>query len=319
MRTSLQFRYTIGVITTLTGENDVLRQEALGQITAAFLAEHGDMGLERLDGEETDYARMHEAAQGLPFLVSRKLVVLRKPSANKEFVEKFEQFAGDVAETNDVVLVEPKLDKRLGYYKQLKKGTDFKEFAMLDANGLARYLSDYAKEQGGLLSSGDARLLIDRVGSNQLTLLHEVDKLLAHAQHINREAIELLSERTPQSSIFELLDAAFAGNAGRAMALYQEQRAARVEPQQIIAMLVWQLHILALVKTAGQRSADAIAKEAKISPFTVSKSQGLARRISLSQLKALVTDLRTFDVRLKSEALSADEVVQFYLLKLATQ
>lgn len=307
------------MITTLTGENDVLRQEALRHITAHFLNEHDEMGLERLDGEEASYERMHEAAQSLPFLVSKKLVVLRAPSANKDFVEHFEQFVGDIAETNDVVLVEPKLDKRLSYYKQLKKETDFKEFAVLDANGLARYLVDYAKGQGGTLQPNDVRLLIDRVGTNQLTLQHEVDKLLAYNSQIDRTAIELLTERTPQSNVFELLEAAFAGNAKRALQLYKEQREARVEPQQIIAMLVWQLHILAIVKTAGERSADAIAKEAKISPFTVRKTQGLARQISVARLKQLITSLREFDVRLKSEAINADEVTQFYLLKLATQ
>lgn len=306
------------MITTLAGENDVLRQEALRQITADFLAEYGDMGLERLDGEEADYARMHEAAQSLPFLASKKLVVLRAPSSNKDFVEQFEQFQADVAETNDVVLVEPKLDKRLSYYKQLKKDTEFCEFAVLDGNGLARYLSDYAKGQGGVLGSSDARLLVDRVGTNQLTLQHEVDKLVAYNPKIDRASIELLTERTPQSSIFELLDAAFAGNSRRAMALYEEQRAARVEPQQIIAMLVWQLHILAVVKTAGQRSADNIARDAKIKPYTVQKTQNLARRISLAQLKQLITDLREFDVRLKSESISADEVVRYYLLSLAS-
>ena len=306
------------MITTLTGENDVLRQQALGKLVDSFVTEHGDMALERLDGEEASYERMHEAAQSLPFLVPRKLVVLRSPSTNKEFTEQFETFVKDVAETNDVVLVEPKLDKRLGYYKQLKKLTDFKEFNVLDGPALQRYASDYAKEQGGMLSSADARLLIDRVGTNQLTLQHEIDKLLAYNPKITRASIELLTDRTPQSSIFELLDAAFAGDARRALSLYSEQRAERVEPQQILAMLVWQLHILAIVKTAGERSADLVAKEAKISPFTVRKTQGLARRITLARLKRLVSDLRAFDMRLKSEGLSADEVVQYYLLNLAT-
>jgi len=305
------------MITTLTGENDVLRQDALRQIVDAFVAEHGDMALERLDGEEVSYERIHEAAQSLPFLVPRKLVVLRSPGTNKEFAEKFEQFVGDIAETNDLVIVEPKLDKRLSYYKQLKKLTDFKEFSVLDANGLVRYLADYAKGQGGVLKPNDARLLVDRVGANQLILQHETDKLLAYSPNITRESIELLTERTPQSSVFELLDAAFAGNAKRAMMLYAEQRALQVEPQQVLAMLVWQLHILAIVKTAGQRSGDMIAKEAKLSPFTIRKTQGLAGRISLAQLKKLVHDLREFDVRLKSESLNADEVVQYYLLSLA--
>lgn len=305
------------MITTLTGENDSLRQEAVRQLVDGFVAEHGDMALERLDGEETSYERMHEAAQSLPFLSPRKLIVLRAPSANKDFAEKFEDFVGDIAETNDVVLVEPKLDKRLSYYKQLKKDTDFKEFKVLDGPALERYLSEYAAKYGGNLRAADARLLVDRVGTNQLSLQHEVDKLVAYDPKISRANVELLTERTPQSSIFELLDAAFAGNARRAMAMYEEQRGQKVEPQQIIAMLVWQLHILAIVKTAGQRSADTVAKEARLSPFTVRKTQNLARRISLAQLKSLVTQLRQFDVRLKSEGLSADEVVQFYLLNLA--
>lgn len=294
-----------------------MRAEALRRITDGFVAEHTDMGLERLDGEEADYARMHEAAQSLPFLASKKLVVLRTPGANKDFVEHFEQFLGDIPETNDVVLVEPKLDKRLGYYKQLQKLTDFQEFKQLDGPALQRYLSDYAKEQGGSLSPDDARTLIDRVGTNQLTLQHEVDKLLAYNPAIDLRGIELLTERTPQSSIFELLDTAFAGNAKRTLQLYQEQRDMRVEPQQVIAMLVWQLHVLAIVKVAGQKSADAVAKDARLSPFTVRKTQNLARRITLAQLKQLVSGLREFDTRLKSEALDADEVVQYYLLRLA--
>ncbi|HSX15696.1 MAG TPA: DNA polymerase III subunit delta [Candidatus Saccharimonadales bacterium] len=305
------------MVTTLTGENDVLRQEALKRLVDSFVAEHTDMGLERLDGEDASFERMQEAAQSLPFLAPRKLVVLRAPGLNKEFAERFEQFVADVAETNDVVLVEPKLDKRLAYYKQLKKLTDFKEFPVLDGPALQRYLTEYAKQQSGVLSSGDARLLIDRVGTNQLVLQHEADKLLAYNPKIDRASIELLTERTPQSSIFELLDAAFAGNAQRALKLYAEQRAMRVEPQQILAMLVWQLHILAIVKTAGGKSSDGIAREARLSPFTVSKTQNLARRITLQQLKTLVRDLRAFDVRLKSEGLSADEVAQYYLLNLA--
>lgn len=306
------------MIITLTGENDVLRTQALRRLADTFVAEHGDMAVERLDGEEASYDRIHAAVQSLPFLVSRKLVLLRNPGVNKEFIEKFAQLTDDVAETNDVVLIESKLDKRLGYYKQLKKLTDFREFAVLDGNGLASYLVNYAKEQGGDLRALDARLLIDRVGTNQLVLQHEIDKLLSYDSKVTKQTIELLTERTPQASIFELLDAAFAGNARRTADLYAEQRAQQVEPQQMLAMVIWQLHILAIVKTAARRSADGIAKEAKLSPFTVRKAQGLAQRITLAQLKQYIRELREFDVRLKSEGLNADEVMQYYLVKLTS-
>ena len=90
-------------------------------------------------------------------------MVLRSPGAQKEFAEKLEVFVSNIADTNDVVIVEPKLDKRTAYYKSLKKLTEFRDFAVLDANGLAQSLQAYAKEQGGELSGQLARRLIDLV------------------------------------------------------------------------------------------------------------------------------------------------------------
>lgn len=305
------------MIVCLTGENDAARSSALTQFIDTFVEKQGDMAVERLDGEEVNYERMAAAASSLPFLVPRKLVLLRTPGANKEFAEKLEAFVDAVAETNDVLIVEPKLDKRLSYYKQLKKLTDFREFAVLDAAGLARFAVEYVKMRGGSLALADARFLVERIGTNQLSLTHELDKLLTHGAQITRAAIEALTEQTPQSSVFELLDAAFIGDTKRAMALYEEQRAMQVEPQQILAMLIWQINILAIVKAAGQRSPDEIAREAKLSPYTVKKTAGLAHRVSYQRLKELVTLLRELDIRMKSEAVIPDEVIRYYLLQLA--
>ena len=305
------------MIVTLTGANDFARSEALRQLVANFVAEHGEFGVEQLDGEEASVERLQEALQSLPFLADRKLVIARSPSANKQFIEQAESLLRGVPDSSDVVLVEPKLDKRLAYYKLLKKATDFRDYAELDERGLAAWASDYAKEQGGTLAHADAMFLIGRVGVGQQLLRHELDKLLAYEPSITRASIELLVEPTPQSTVFELLDAAFGGRAARAFELYREQRALKVEPQAIIAMLAWQLHVLALIKSADGRSTDDIAKQAKLNPFVVRKSAGLARALSLDSLKRLIADLLALDRNLKTSAIDADEAVQFYLLALS--
>ena len=306
------------MIVTLTGANSFGLKQELDLIVRAFLAEHDAMGLERIDGEEAEYDRLSEALTSLPFLADKKLVVLRTPGANKQFVEKAEKLLADVPETTDVLLLEPKLDKRSAYYKLLKKATEYHEFPELDTNGLARWLSDRAKAAGGSLGAGDARLLVERVGANQQLLSNELEKLLAYDPKISRQTIELLTEPTPQSSVFELLEAAFNGNARRTMALYEEQHSMKVEPQQIIAMLAWQLHIIALIKTAGRRTPDQVAKEAKISPYVAKKSAAIARKISAGEFKELLQELLWIDMRLKRESLDADEVMRHYLLKLAS-
>jgi DNA polymerase-3 subunit delta len=304
------------MVITLTGTNHFLLKQELAMLVAAFVTEYGDMALEQLDGEEASFERLHESVQSLPFLSAKKLVVLRDPGKQKKFAEQINDVLADIAETNDVIIVESKLDKRLTYYKTLKKQTDFREFAELDIKGLARWAKVYAEQQGGRLAPGDATLLIDRIGPNQEALQHEIDKLLAYDPMITPESIILLTELLPQSTVFELLDAAFNGNAKRAAQLYEEQRALKVEPLAITAMLAWQLHMLALVKAGGTRTADDIARAAKLSPFAVRKSQQVTRRLTVERLRRLIRDLVTLDTKLKTTAVDADEALQLFLLKI---
>lgn len=305
------------MITVLTGENDFARQQALRAAIDAFVAEHGDLALEQLDGEEIEAAQIRESLQSLPFLAAKRLVVLRAPGTNKEFADQAEQILGDIPDTTDVIVVEPKLDKRSAYYKFLKKLPGFQGYSDLDQNGLSRWLIDRAKSQNGSLSPADARYLVERIGANQQRLANELEKLLVYDRQITRQTIDLLTETTPHSTIFQLLEAAFAGNAKRALEIYADQRAQKVEPQQIIAMMAWQLHVLAVVKTAGDRGADQIAKDAKLNPFVVRKSQGIANKLSAQQVRQLINGLLDIDARSKSSALDTDEALRQYVMKLA--
>lgn len=304
------------MIATLNGENSYNLQQELQKITTEFMQEHGDLALERIDCEEAEFAQIQAALTSLPFLVSKKLVVLRRPSTNKQFTEQVEQLLSDIPESTDVILVEPKLDKRLAYYKYLKKQTDYREYPELDLNGMAQWIVAQAKAKDGAISTSDARYLAERVGINQQLLSNDLEKLLLYNPKISRQTIDLLTDETPQSTIFQLLESAFAGNSKKAIELYQEQRAMKVEPIQIIAMLAWQLNVLAIIKTAGNKSAQEIAKEAKINPYVVSKSQGIARKLSLTDLKVLIKDLLEIDTASKRTNIDTDEALKHYILKL---
>lgn len=306
------------MVVTITGANDLQRKAALDTLVSQFVVDNGDMALERIDGEEISAERMRESIQSMPFLSSRKMVLLREPGKQKAFAEAISEVLADIPESTELIIYEPKLDKRGTYYKALKKLTDFKEFGELDAGGLARWMVEYAVGQGGSISLADATYLVNRLGLNQQLLRSELDKLLAYDSQITRKTIDLLTEPLPQSTVFELLDAAFAGNTQRAFELYREQRALKVEPQAIIAMLAWQLHIVATVKAAGSMPAEQIASSAKLNPFVIRKSQSIARKLTLARIKELVSELLALDMQLKRSAIDADEALQLYLMRLAT-
>ena len=103
------------MIITLSGPNSFALADTLGQLVADFLKKHDAMGLERLDGEEAEYDRLVEAAISLPFLADKKLVIIRSGAANKQFAEKAKELLAQIPETTDLVLLEPKLDKRGAY------------------------------------------------------------------------------------------------------------------------------------------------------------------------------------------------------------
>jgi DNA polymerase-3 subunit delta len=306
------------MISVLTGENSFALERALHGRIAEFVESYGDLALERIDGQEVEYEKMREALTSLPFLASRKLVVLREPGANKDFVAAIESLVSEIPETTEVVIVEAKPDKRTAYYKFLRSQKDFQDFPELDGNDLAGWLTKEAKNRGGELSLNDARLLVERLGTDQQLLANELEKLLLYDPKVSRTSIEQLTTASPQSTIFQLLETAFAGNGRRTLQLYAEQRNLKVEPAQIIAMLTWQLHVLAIIKTAGERSAEQIAKEARINPYVVRKSQAIARSLSTAELKQQIASLLSIDMRSKRTNLDADEALQNYLLELAT-
>lgn len=306
------------MITTLTGENSFAWAKILREQVDKFVAEFGDLALQRIDGEEAEFAVISEALISLPFLSNKKLVVLRSPSKNKDFQERVEQVLADVGETTDVIIIEPKLDKRLSYYKYLKSQTDFKEFNELDINGLSTWLAARTKQLGGSISSYDARYLAERVGLNQQMLGNEIDKLLLYNPTVTRQTIDLLTDETPQSTIFQLLESAFSGNSRKALKLYQEQRTLKVEPQQIVAMIAWQLHVLAIIKYVGDRSIDEVARDSKVNPYVLRKSQAIADELTLAQLELLIKQLLDIDNKSKSTSIDIDEALKNYLLTVST-
>lgn len=304
------------MIYVFTGSNTFMINERVREITAEFISEYGNLGVEQLDGEEATLDRIREALESLPFLAPKKLVILQSPGANKDFLQDCKNVLSSVNETTDLIIVEPKFDKRSSYYKVAKKLQGFKEFSELDRPALQRWVADYAKKHGATMAAGASAELIDRIGLNQLRLSNEIKKLTSYSEEITKESIDQLTVRTPKSTIFELIDATFSGDKKRAMRLYEEQRELQVDPMQIMAMLTWQFHVLATVKAAGKMTDREIASQAKLNPFVVQKTRRLVGKLSMSKITELVHKLHVLDKKFKSTRINPDEALKTFLLSI---
>jgi DNA polymerase-3 subunit delta len=242
------------------------------------------------------------------------MVIVRELGGNHEAAEKIEQIISSVSPTTHLVIHEPATDKRTAYYKTLKSKTQFEEFGDLEPRELAGWLVAEAQNMGAKLSLADANYLIERVGAGQTLLSNELEKISLYDSEISRANIDLLTEKAPQSKIFDLLDATFSGNKKKALDLYDEQRTQRIEPQAILALLAWQLHLIAVAKAAKGKNPGEIAKEAKISPYPLAKAQSLAARITDEKLKSMIAEAAEIDYRSKTLSLEVDEALRAYIV-----
>jgi DNA polymerase-3 subunit delta len=302
------------MIIAFIGDNGHSKEQAAKELIASFTGLHGAVAIDKLSGEDINLANLKEAISTLPFLSARRLVVVRNLSANKELADNIEDIHKSMADTTDLVIIESHLDSRNKYQTNLRALAEIREFNHLQGEELANWVVEQVKKLGGQITGSLANTLIERIGVNHQLLVNELTKLVLYQSQITLETINLLTVRSPQSSIFAMLDAAFDGKTAKALQLYAEQRALGMEPAAILSMIIWQIHILNIVKAANSMPANEIATQAKLSPFVVRKNQAAAKRITNQKLEQMLDLTIETDKMLKQTSVNADDALQSLIM-----
>ncbi|HEX5456417.1 MAG TPA: DNA polymerase III subunit delta [Candidatus Saccharimonadales bacterium] len=305
------------MVRVFVGPNSYALREAVKSARDKFMEKYGDLALEVIDGEESSYEHILMAIESVPFLAPKKMLIIYGLGNIKEAVENLDALIEAASENDELIIVEPKPDKRSSYFKNLKKNTQLTEFKDPDEGELAHWLVEHAKNRGAELSSADAAYLVQRIGGSQQRAANELNKLIDYGAVISRETIDYMTEASPQTSVFNLLDAAFGGNAGKAIKIYEEQRTQGEEPIKIMAMLIWQMHLVALVDSAGGRTDQEIMAASGLKPFTLNKSKSIARKMGRQRIKAALSRLVELDRQLKSTSIDADDALKDLLISIS--
>jgi DNA polymerase III subunit delta len=305
------------MVTLLTGENEFAVYEDLRTRVSQFLAAEGEFGLERIDAESVEPNALSAAVLQLPFLASKKLVVVKSIFANKLASDKLVEVFASIPKEVEVLLVDPKADKRTKLYKLLAKDKSIVEHANIPRAALGKWASEYAGLSGGELSASDAGYLVERVGDDQMLLAREIEKLALFGD-ITRDLIDSHTEQALHGSVFDLLDATFAGQKDRAMKLYDQLLAGKTDPAEILALIGWQLHVLALVKYAGAGAPSEVARATGLNPYTVGKALNTVRSMSAAGIKTAVSRALDTDVLVKTTPVNSADAVRVLLAELAS-
>jgi len=287
------------MIQLLTGENDFEIRAARERAIFDFTRRHSADGVTVVDGTAVSRDELPQLLLGANLFAPERLVVIDSADAIKDTWEKLAEYLPEVGESTEVVLVAPKADKRTKLYKWLHKNGDIVTAKLLDGPALIGWLQTEAREAGIELSAELVRYIIDYAGADQWQLRNNVQKLALSGQPMTRELIRDVLIPHPQASAFELLDAALSGRKEGIDELLAGVKA-NEDPYRFFGLLANQVYALVVVAAAGNRPADAVAKETALHPFVVRKTATLVRKLGPAQTARLAETVATCDMQLKS-------------------
>ena len=242
------------------GEEDYLRDRALGTLKRAALGEEQDAGFncDVFHGDEDSADRLLSCAMEIPVFAPRRLVILKQ--ADKWPVKEMEkclQYLSTPHESTILVFVAAKLDRRLKSTQSLMQQAVLVDCDPLPDRQIPAWIHQEAKNLGITVREDAAQLLKEAAGGSLYGLRRELEKLSAYVpagRPVLVEDVEALRGREPGASVFDLLNAIGDGATGRACTILSRNIEAGEAPLRILGALVWQYRRLWKVKESAQRS-----------------------------------------------------------------
>lgn len=293
--------------------------------------EHRDLAVVRFDTAESPIDAVIDEAETLPFLVPRKIVLVRdgvlfaagKESAKIEHrPERLTAYLSQPMETTILVFHVPheKLDERKKLVKYVKNADAAIHFAPLPAEELQRWVERRAEKQGRRMPAESVEELLKRCGTDMHALAAETDKLCVHAGEngtVTAAAVRDLVPAAVEQNVFRLTEELAALRTGPALALYHDLLKQREEPIKLMSLLVRQFrHMLYVKELAGRGySPQQMAGQLGLHPYAVKITSEQARKFSSERLAKLLSELADLDFAMKTGQVDKALGLELFLLR----
>ncbi len=308
------------MIIFLHGADTFRSRRKLQELKAKFVkdVDPSSQSLSVIDGQSTDLKNIAAQINTGSLFVKKRLVVIENIFKNKKekiFGELFEflkKFAKQKNEKDNILIF---WDEDLkGGMKALKteskklftflSAQDYtQEFTALSSSQLMGFLKKEAASYDKEISAPAAALLINLTNGDVWSLNQEIKKLSFHAtgSQITPEDVKEMVAGSFNEDIFALTDALSARQKNLAIKLLEEQYAAGLSDEYLLAMLTRQFKILLQLRTAIDYKMTPLEMPTKLKlhPFVVKKGLIAARNFTTPLLKSYLNQLIDLDARNK--------------------
>jgi DNA polymerase-3 subunit delta len=250
---------SLAPIYLVSGDEPLLVQESCDAIRAAARAQgFSDRTVFEVDGS-FDWNALHQVAGNLSLFAVRRLIELRFSAARiGDGSEPLREYAAQPPDDTLLLIVFPRLDSQLQkskWYTAIERAGAVLHLWPPDQAQLPGWVARRMSMRGLRPGKGAAELLAERSEGNLLACVQEIEKILLLRGPGSIEAEEVLQAVADSAryDIFDLSDAALAGDVPRCLRVMRGLREEGVEPP----LVLW-----ALTRTIRDHAGFAARREA---------------------------------------------------------
>ncbi len=321
----------------LTGEERLLRDQALAAITKAALAGGlAELNLDKFTAGETSVDKILAATRTVPMMAKKRVVVVRglerwdsasgsssDDSGEEETdakalppLDRLAEYAKAPIDTTCMVLVAQKLDGRRKLVTLAKKAGFIVDCATVDRRQLPGWIKQRAEAKGHTLDQDTCELVAEVAGPDLSYLDDVLERLSLYVgpdKPITEEAVSICVTRVKLADTWKLVDAASTKDLGKVLALFADVYDPRDRGLPLVGAIAWSLRQLLKLEAALREGAsiDDAARRAGIYPAF--KARDLARKLKAfrpRELERWLVVVQETDVALKSSRRSADAILE---------
>jgi DNA polymerase-3 subunit delta len=278
-----------------------------------------DFNMETFDGEAVDVGDIVNAANTMPFMSDRRLVVVRDVDKMQTAdLGVLADYAKDPAPFTALVLVATKINRGSRLYKAVDSLGGVAEYAAPKRGEYPAEVTRLFAEHGKQAAGDAARALVEAVGRDLRRLDTEVDKLVAYVGTRERvTAADVAAVVTAGAvSVFEFTDAMGSRDTGVAIAKFRRNLAAGESVHGLLALAVRHVRALLGARALMDRRVrtDEMAPMLSLPPWQVRKVVEQAAGFAPEELSRALRDAAAVEAELKSGAVDGAVVVERWVV-----
>lgn len=297
----------------------------------------------RLDGSELTADQLRLVCDTLPFLESTRVVVVyglvarftaraveaddgaAATGADRAGLQSVSREISDylpaVPEWTTLILVEPKPLSNTGLGKLLRSIGRYDELNLPQTEDLPRYIQNAAREKGAELDRAATELLAQVAAQDAERIDSELEKLILYSDggRITESSVRLLVDIPLELQVWDVTNAVYARDAGRALPALRKLLEDSAPPQQLLGAIASQLRNLVLADGSRGRSPDALAQATGMKPWQAKRCVAALRNFDPGEPGRLLSLLSQVDVASKTGKAELGSALESFVVTACTR